>query len=771
MSKQRLWPPCCLIVLLALLYGPTVLSGGLLATGDALGQYLPFRAIAAACYWNGEGAFWNPFNFSGLPMLAAFQGGVLYPGNLPFLFLPPQPAMNLTVLLAYFAAGAAVYLYARALELPRVAAFFAGSAFMLGGYMVAHFEHLTMLHAAALLPMLLWAVERHARTGRPGYAVALAPLLALQIFAGYPQTAIESLLTVGAYALWRHWRAPRRLVPVGVALALGLGLAAVQLLPSAAMLQVSQRGQMSYAELVETSLPPRQIASLLFPFLFGAEPSALFPTPYWGIGPWQNEITGYMGLLPLMLVVASLFGAAARPVTRFWAVAGALWLALATGGATPLYRIWAVLPVLRIVRVPGRHLLEVDLAIAILAACGLAWLLEAADAPRRKAARVALGLVAAGVLVGVAVIAAAGPSAARHWQSYMPAGVDLARVLTPVYPAVWVPVLVVLVGAMALGALARRPGPWQQAGLVVAMLLDLGLFNQCQGWRQLSPHPKFALARPMPPAGGRTLAVDETGYPFHDFARMRALDFPELSALWGVPSIAGYEPMLRERYGRLVGGMQLSGMIADFSLFAPTHHALDLLGCTRVTISPKLLEDPAWRARLAAPRWQAGPTAPLADVFTNPRALPLVWRAQATRALDAAAVDALVMRSPDFDPATTALLDDGPAPAAVTPGAATVASRGFAHLTLDTTGTGPGLVVVSEGYDAGWRASAADGRALPVRRVDGLVMGVEVPAGPQRVTLAYEPPGWRKGLIASGLAALLTLGWVLLAARRREGEA
>ena len=43
MTLQRWWPPLALLLLLALVYGPTVLTGGLLATGDALGYYLPTR--------------------------------------------------------------------------------------------------------------------------------------------------------------------------------------------------------------------------------------------------------------------------------------------------------------------------------------------------------------------------------------------------------------------------------------------------------------------------------------------------------------------------------------------------------------------------------------------------------------------------------------------------------------------------------------------------------------------------------------------------------
>jgi hypothetical protein len=789
MSLQRSWPLICLLMLLALAYGPTVMAGGLLATGDGLGYYLPVRAIAAASYLHGEWPFWNPFNFSGLPLLAAFQGGVLFPGNAPFLLLAPQAAMNASVLMGYFVAGLATYAYARALALPRPAAFLAGASFMGGGYMVAHLEHLTMLHGAGLLSAMLWAIERHATTGRVGYLLGLATFVCLQVFAGYPQTVIVSLLLVGAYALWRHGLAWRALLGVGFALVLGLGLAAIQLVPAAALLAASPRAAMGYAELVANALPPRQVASLLFPFLFGAEPSGLFPTPYWGAGPWQNELSGYMGLLPLMLALIALTAWRERAVVRFWAGAGAVSLLLALGSATPLYWLWARVPVLKIVRVPGRHLLEVDLAIAMLAGLGLAWLMAAEPVQRKRLAWMGGGGVALGVGLGFLTVTLMGASVARHLQPLMPANIDLASALAWQNPAVWLPVIVSACGLGALLALAARPGVWTQGLVIAVALVDLGMYGQCQGWRQLAPHPLAPLRLPgVPEVGGRTLAIDATGYPFHDFARMQALGYPQLGALWGIRAVGGYEPLLNARYGKLAGDMTLSGVLQDFAPFGPDHHMLDVLGCSEVRIAPALFAKAPWPGRLASPRWSQTQAGPLAVTFHNARALPLAWRTSDAYVLGPAGVDALIkgqasvpvpgaagggkvasaLKTP-WDPAEIALLDAGPRPVGLTPGVVTLKRPGFNRLEFVTDGQGPGLVTVSEGYDAGWRAFS-DGHERPVRRVDGVLMGVEVPAGRQIVTLAYTPPRWWAGVGLSTWSLLLLALWGL-GARSRERKA
>lgn len=770
------WPLLVFVGWLALVYGPTLATGGLLATGDGLGYYLPARAIAAAAVLAGEGPFWNPFNFGGVPLLAAFQGGVFFPANWGFLLLPPGPAMALAVLLGYLGAGGATYLYGRALGLPRVAACLAGASFMGGGYMVAHLEHVTMLHGAALLPAMLWALERHAAGGSARFLPLFALFVALQVFAGYPQTVVVSLLLTGAYALWRHGARPRPLLALAAAVGLGLGLAAVQWLPGTAMLAASPRQHMAYADLVATSLPPRQLATLFFPFLFGAEPSALFTTPYWGAGPWQNELVGYMGLLPPMLAGAAWgrwHGAPERghpgdPV-RFWVPAGGVALVLALGSATPLYRLWAAVPGLSIVRVPGRHLLELDLAVAVLAGLGLAFLLEAEPAVRRRWAARGGGAVAAALVAGWLAVALLGPRLAAHWQPLMPRGVDLAAALSPWAPAVWVPLATGLLSLAVLAALVRHPGRPAVAALVLVALADLGLFGQCQGWRQLCPHP--AAGPPLPAApreGGRVLAIDAAGYPFHDYARMQALGYPQLGALWGVRAVGGYEPLLPARYARLVGGMGLAGVVSDPTLFAPAHHALDLLACTELRVDPAALAQPAWHAALATPRWTPTGRVPEVMRFANARALPAAWRPAAAATLAEAAVDERVVGHVAWDPAALALVDEGPTPAA-SAGTARQGARGFGWLELETTGAAPGLVVASEGYDPGWQATE-DGHTLAVRRVDGLLLGVEVPAGAHRVRLSYAPPRWRAGLALSLASALLALGWALTT-RRREPAA
>jgi hypothetical protein len=73
---------------------------------------------------------------------------------------------------------------------------------------------------------------------------------------------------------------------------------------------------------------------------------------------------------------------------------------------------------------------------------------------------------------------------------------------------------------------------------------------------------------------------------------------------------------------------------------------------------------------------------------------------------------------------------------------------------LDIRTEGPGLLVVSEGWDRGWSAAVDDARA-PIVRVNHALMAVALGPGIHRVVLTYRTPGLALGTVLAALTALL----------------
>ena len=66
---------------------------------------------------------------------------------------------------------------------------------------------------------------------------------------------------------------------------------------------------------------------------------------------------------------------------------------------------------------------------------------------------------------------------------------------------------------------------------------------------------------------------------------------------------------------------------------------------------------------------------------------------------------------------------------------------------------GPGLLVIGEGYDAGFGARV-DGAPARVLRVNGDRIGVVLQEGTHRIVLTHRARGFLAGLVIAALAAL-----------------
>jgi hypothetical protein len=71
---------------------------------------------------------------------------------------------------------------------------------------------------------------------------------------------------------------------------------------------------------------------------------------------------------------------------------------------------------------------------------------------------------------------------------------------------------------------------------------------------------------------------------------------------------------------------------------------------------------------------------------------------------------------------------------------------------IDVRAEGPGLLVLTDAWDGGWRASL-DGDPARVLRVNHGEMGVVMPAGRHRVLFTYRPEGLAAGLLLAGTGA------------------
>src|SRR3954470_17557441 len=180
---------------------PALIAGRVLCPWDGLLQNVPFRVAAAQMIRDGRLPLWNPYIFSGMPLFATAQVGILYPLNWFYLPFSTTVATNLMVISTYVVAALGAYLYARKIGASISGAAITSLAWQFGGATIGQLSHINIAQTAAFLPWLLWAVDRYAekRSVKRGAVVSL--VLAVQFFAGHQQTFVNSLLLVTAYVL------------------------------------------------------------------------------------------------------------------------------------------------------------------------------------------------------------------------------------------------------------------------------------------------------------------------------------------------------------------------------------------------------------------------------------------------------------------------------------------------------------------------------------------------------------------------------------------
>ncbi len=569
-----------------LLFYPAVAGELFLSPDDGIIQNVPFRAGAARIALGGSLPLWNPFIFSGMPLHAEAQAGLLFPFNWFFLAFTPEDATNLMMLFSYALAGLGAYLCAR-----RAGSSVAGSvvtslAWQWGGFALNQIGHTNVMQTAAVLPWVVWALDGYGRRGGARRGALLAALVALQCFAGHQQTFAYTLLLVAAYAVWM-WRtspeaaegAPERGRYLRSLLYAGAGvlLAAVQILPTFELLRNSPRAEATYDFFTSFSMPPRFTLNFLAPYLSGGGAGGLFRAPY--VGPsFFGEYVGYVGLLTLMLAAVAVW-TRRDAWTKFWGAAAVVCLVLAFGRFVPLglYKLVYYVPVLNLFRVPARHLMEVEFALALLAGRGLT-AIAVARGDRRMLTRV-LVVGAATTLLAYLAVTLGRPVDFKPGRTVQ--AVTLLRA-----PELFMPVLVAALSAWALWFYARGER-WRRCAValpVLVLAVDLFVWGQSSGWRLSSPGRNSELwqepatvtylrgreAEGAHAAGPyRVLTADhpfDPDMPASTEAPRNALRLalqPDVYMMHGVENAAGYGGFGLARYGRLAGDMKVWGELAD----------------------------------------------------------------------------------------------------------------------------------------------------------------------------------------------------------------
>jgi hypothetical protein len=751
--------------------------------GDLAALLYPTYHFAAQSLKSGSLPLWNPYLWGGAPFAADIQASFFYPVNLIYFLVSPQVTFRSVMLLAVFhvwLAGAGMYLLLQSL-LPgkrMLAPLLGALAFMFSDYFVVHFGNLNLIAQAAWLPFIFLFFHRSLRERRPGLAVWAGVCFAVAATAGHIQPLL--IITLGLawdvlYHLGANFaRSNRQRKPVSgaspiaggrlmsvywtpvasllITLLVGLGLAALVLVPAYEMTAYTQRADFEYSQASAYSLPPAQLIGLLVPGFFGRDPAA-----HWGL--WDRVEIGYAGVLTLLLAIFALLvygrggGGGEQPNDQAveqqsgetWEWRGARFetyrfaslalfsLLLAMGGYTALHGwLYGLVPGFASMRAPARAVFLMDFALATLAALGLHALLRDQDERILRSLRGLLRVAA--WVIGALLLFAVPLTYYALLTSQDKDAVIFARTSAATNGLVFfVGLLIAGVGLLFVRQrrVLRAAGMGTLAvGLLFFDLVSLGS-NIDVGYRD----PTWNFDHP---AIVQFLKSDSSLYRIDARTGVGQEWQPNTGLLHNIFDVGGLiNPLSLADYDRYWSGIP--------SRSSPLY---DFLNAKYLIASKDVVLD--WEKYV--PVFDADPAL---NVYLNRRALPramVVHRAIAVPDHEAA-FDAL--HAPEFDPAASVVIEGGE-PLDITP--VTPASISFEafdanEIRLQVDTSTDGYLVLSEVWYPGWQATV-DGTSVPVLRANYAFRAIRLPPGQHEVAFTFAPRSWRVGLIISGLVGL-----------------
>ncbi len=757
-----------------------------LSRHDLLTFFLPWYHLLGERLRDFDVPGWNPHVLSGTPLAGDPESGWMYlPAMLFFPSLSATAAFKAMVVLHLAVAGIATYAFGRVLGMGVVASLVAAVVYEFGPFLYQNTYCCTVrAQLATWIPLALLGVELALRADRWRDRVVpwfVAGFAISQMFSGWlGQGVMNGLLVVVAYLGFRTLISPpvagrerqSRLIvgaATGIAiLGFGLALGAAGLLPRLSVNQATNIPGGDYSQLdPEHNATPYSFGNLLFHLL--------------GDGYDHRAVALGGGVIVFALLAPVL--ARRRFAVPYFAGLTLVVYTL-TQETTPLHHLFYLIPRFESLHVHSPHQINAVVMIgpAILAAASVETL-SAWRGQRRLPRFVGVPLL----LVAVTALAL---WLTDRWVGWMPlaAAVAATALVAVVIAAPRVRLfrfatdrLVRLVPVLALALIFVQPTgtelagswsghswsqwkPWWKPEAKVTRAIAIHTAETDPGGAGAFLHERLAEDRPFRTVGyGAVNHPDEPpgGYEHRRFVpEIQALLVSGRPIFLGAYEVQGYNPLQLARYSDFM--VALNGIPRDYHMAnllpsGTVSRLLNLLNVRYVLVAADLPPDRPDVAALTAGRHEVFRNE-LVVVYENPDAFPRAWIVHNVRSVARDEAERL-LTDETIDFRQTALVE-GERPE-VAPGDSTAASAKVTlyepeSMAIATTATAPGLLVVSEVYESGWRAYV-DGAEVDLLPANLALRGIPIPAGEHVVDLRYEPRSLQIGLWISGLATAAML--------------
>ncbi|EKD67751.1 MAG: hypothetical protein ACD_48C00237G0003 [uncultured bacterium] len=720
-------------------------AGGIPSKGqyfDVARELYPWKTLVIDALKNKTLPLWNPYNFSGTPLLANYQSQTLYPLGILYLLLPQPIAWTIMVMLQLVLGMAFMYLFSYEIGLSKSASVITAITFNLSSFAVSWIEFNTVWHTILWLPLLLYLVERGISQKRLTLWKQVLFIFSLfsAITAGHPQDFLNTFFFLIVYIIVRlvtlkTWTNKEKfsyiVYHLSCIILIPFFLAAIQLLPTVELFTLSSRIPHDVSHILSTMLVQIwQLPLLIYQDFFGNPATKTYVIPDTYVGKTLS-----IGITGFTLALWSFFAKKKSWQWKFFAITSAVMLIISINSPLTAFLYRFPIPILS-TGTPTRNLFVLMFALSILAGIGF-------DSIEKNKNQTKLFILSAVAIVAIAWISA----------------LVLPTIQPIILPSLLKRSALIVSGFVFVAVFLLMASRYKSILLncfIILIVVELGY-----GFIKFNP---FVPASFLYPANSvfEFLTKNAGYYRFWGYGTARIES--NLNAQYKLFSADGTDPLNIKWYNQFIQASGDGYIARTFTrstrsdaAITPGYGArdlpdnpyrlriMDLLGVKYILDRP---ENPKDNTTFEAKRFK--PITTLANgytIFENKLVYPRAFLASEYKTYDSIESFEQQFFAATFDPRQTILLpNDTPSIdiSTATQAETTILSYKPEEVIIKTSSDAPQILFLSDAFAPGWIATI-DGTLTSVYRANYAFRAVSVPTGTHIVSFTYQPISYTIG--------------------------
>ncbi len=690
---------------------------------DPVRQQYPWRELSISLEKKLELPLWNPYDFSGEPLLANFQSAAFYPLNILLFIFPFQIGWSLLIILQPLLAGIFLYLYLRKMKVSLYGSLLSAITFSFCGFSIAWMEWNIIVQTALWLPLIFLVKEILIEKFTYKWAVVLILIESTMIFAGHLQTFFYIFIISDTYLMGRigqeilrkskhdHFLS-RYINKFAQFLLLACIIAlitSIQWLPTLQFIQLSARDiDQSQWQQAGWFIPWQHLIQFVVPDFFG-NPTTL---NYWGVWNYA-ELVGYVGIVSFILAMVAIFY---RRDTKTLFFGAFFFLSLLFALPT----IFAQLPFILHVPListsqPTRLLFITDFCLAILAGLGLDTWLQNKKTVLLPVAIISIFFIG---LWGFVITK-------NHFGFSINPNDLLTTKRNLIFSSLLFAGTVCLFLLLLIISFMKK---WKKWDIIFAtILIAITIFDLFRfGWKFLP----FAPAQYLYPSTKTITFLQNNIGNYRYMTTNSQILPPNVSIMYKLQSVDGYDPLYLLAYGEFIaaserGNPNIQPPFGYNRIITPHRYDSPLMNILGVKYVLSLNDI---HSSSLTKVFQEGET----RVYENKKVLPRAFFAKNIISTNSKQQTIDTMFNSVFNPKNTAVVQDYSGSTMFSAGMANIVSYAENIVIIHTENSGGGFLVFTDIYYPTWRAYI-DGKEAKLIRTDYTLRGIVVPSGSHTV--------------------------------------